>query len=123
MKFPMILSATISLLIGLAACAPRPSPSDEAITLIIRFEASEQGEEEFAEIMRGVSNAMASEPGFVTAKVYRDVEESNVFVLEEVWASKESHQEHFARINQSGDWSHINSLLIEEPEMGYYRAM
>lgn len=123
MKFPLILSATISLLIGLAACAPGPSPSDEAVTLIIRFEASERGEEEFADIMRGVSDAMASEPGFVSANVYRDVEEPQVFILEEVWASRESHQAHFARINQSGDWSHINSLLIEEPEMGYYRAM
>ncbi|WFL76309.1 antibiotic biosynthesis monooxygenase [Altererythrobacter arenosus] len=123
MKIESIFSVMTVLLIALSACTAEPSAPDEAVTLIIRFEASEQGVEEFAQIMDGVSDAMAAEPGFVSAKVFRDIDEPNVFVLEEVWATKELHQDHFTRINQSGDWSHINSLLIEKPEMGYFRSM
>lgn len=123
MKIQSILSILTVLLIGLSACTAEPSAPDDSVTLIIRFEASEQGVQEFAQIMDGVSDAMASEAGFVSAKVFRDVEAPNVFVLEEVWTTQELHQEHFIRINQSGDWAHIKSLLNKEPEMGYYRPM
>lgn len=123
MKNQLILSITAALLVGLSACTPATSKPGDAVTLIITFEASEQRVQEFSEIMAGVSDAMASEPGFMSAKVYRNVDDPNIFVLEEVWATKQLHEEHFNRINQSGDWSHINSLLIEEPVMGYYKSM
>ncbi|WP_109356629.1 putative quinol monooxygenase [Sphingorhabdus sp. EL138] len=108
----------------LPACANAPATSDtEApVTLIINFEASNEGLKEFSEIMAGVSEAMASEPGFVSAIVYRNVETPNVFVLQEVWASKELHGEHYDRIVASGDWGHIKSLLKVEPVMGYYTS-
>ncbi len=106
----------------LPACANAPAASDvEApVTLIINFEATDGGLTEFSEIMAGVSEAMASEPGFISAIVYRNVERPNAFVLQEVWASKELHGEHYDRIVESGDWDHIKSLLKVEPVMGYY---
>ncbi|MBV7266122.1 putative quinol monooxygenase [Erythrobacter ani] len=119
----LIASIILPLAIGLAACAPAASPAEEGVTLIIRFEASDAGLDEFVGIMDGVSEAMSAESGFVSAKVYRDVDEANVFILKEVWETKALHQEHFIRINESGDWSHINSLLIEEPQMGYFEPM
>lgn len=123
MKIQSILSIMAVLLIALSACTAKPSRPDDAVTLIIRFEASTQGVEELTQIMDGVSGAMAAEPGYISAKVFRDIDNPNVFVLEEVWATKKLHQEHFTRIDQSGDWSHINSLLIEEPSLGYYKSM
>ncbi|MEE1877651.1 putative quinol monooxygenase [Altererythrobacter litoralis] len=112
---------------GLAACnspttetALAPATSQNGVTLIIRFEASDKGLAELKSILDGVSDAMKSEAGFVSAKVYRNIDEPNIFVLEEVWTTKELHFEHFDRINQSGDWAHIESLLVAEPQMGYY---
>ncbi len=107
---------------ALAACANAPTASnaEAPVTLIINFEASDDGLTEFSEIMAGVSEAMASEPGFVSAIVYRNVERPNAFVLQEVWTTKELHGEHYDRIVASGDWDHIKSLLQTEPIMGYY---
>lgn len=108
---------------ALTACANGPAPDAEApVTLVINFEASDKGLAEFSEIMAGVSDAMASEPGFISAIVYRNVDQPNVFLLQEVWASKNLHGEHYDRIVASGDWAHIKSLLKAEPIMGYYVA-
>ncbi len=108
---------------ALTACANGPAPDAEApVTLVINFEASDKGLAEFSEIMAGVSDAMASEPGFISAIVYRNVDQPNVFLLQEVWASKDLHGEHYDRIVASGDWAHIKSLLKAEPIMGYYVA-
>jgi len=109
-------------LVASACNTPQALPvTNESVTLIINFEASDEGLAEFSGIMDGVSSAMLTEPGFVSAKVYRNAETPNRFVLVEVWASQALHQEHFDRINQSGDWAHINSLLSSTPVMGYYR--
>ncbi len=107
---------------ALTSCANSPAEpdADSHVTLIINFEASDKGLAEFSGIMAGVSEAMTSEPGFVSAIVYRNVERPNAFVLQEVWASKELHGEHYDRIVASGDWDHIKSLLKVEPVMGYY---
>lgn len=119
----LIASIILPLAIGLAACAPAASPAEKGVTLIIRFEASDTGLDEFVGIMDSVSEAMSAEAGFVSAKVYRDVDEANVFILKEVWETQALHQKHFIRINDSGDWSHINSLLVEEPQIEYFEPM
>lgn len=114
--------AVLCLLATACATAPTSAAREDAVTLIINFEASDAGLDEFQSIMAGVETAMLTEPGFLSATVYRNVETPNRFVLVEVWASQALHQEHFARINGSGDWAHIKSLLNCEPVMGYYRA-
>ena len=120
MNFKRVLTAltfsTVAASAGIQASAGTATP----VTLIINFEASDAGQSEFAGIMSGVSDAMASEPGFVSAVVYQNVEEPNVYVLQEVWTSKAHHGAHFDRIVASGDWAHIKSLLKAEPIMGYY---
>ncbi|MGQ7828636.1 putative quinol monooxygenase [Altererythrobacter sp. Z27] len=127
MKFGKTFAVLALLAAGLAACnapanetATTPAASEDGVTLIIRFEASDEGLAELKGILDGVSDAMTSEAGFVSAKVYRNIDEPNIFVLEEVWTTKELHLEHYDRINQSGDWAHIKSLLVAEPQMGYY---
>ena len=109
-----------------AACAEdQASPMAPAdgvgpVTLIINFEASDAGHVEFDAIMAGVSDAMASEPGFVSAVVYQNIDDPKRYVLQEVWTTKELHGAHYDRIVASGDWAHIKSLLTTEPVMGYY---
>ncbi len=124
MKNRILLALSVIMLSALAACSAVSAPinQEEEITLIIRFEASEEGVSEFEEMMAGVAGAMASEPGFKSATVHRNIDQRRVFVLEEVWASRALHEEHFDTINRNGDWSHIRSLLVREPEMGYYQS-
>ena len=100
---------------------PVSNTDADAVTLVINFNASEEGLAEFAGIMDGVSSAMQTEEGFVSAVAYQNVDDPHKYVLVEVWETKELHKEHFDRINASGDWAHINSLLKSAPEMGYYQ--
>ena len=115
---PIAIFAT--LLVACTTAAPTVNTQEQRVTLLIHFEASDEGLEEFSEIMRGVSEAMQTEPGFVSAVVYNNVDDPNTIVLAEVWETKRDHLEHFDRIVASGDWAHINSLLTSEPEMGYF---
>ena len=115
---PIAIFAT--LLVACTTAVPIVNTQEPRVTLLILFEASDEGLEEFSEIMRGVSEAMQSEPGFVSAVVYNNVDDPNTIVLAEVWETKRDHLEHFDRIVASGGWAHINSLLTSEPEMGYF---
>lgn len=115
---PIAILAT--MLVACTTAVPIVNTQEQRITLLIHFEASDEGLEEFSEIMRGVSEAMQTEPGFVSAVVYNNVDDPNTIVLAEVWETKRDHLKHFDRIVASGDWAHINSLLTSEPEMGYF---
>ncbi|GLQ21738.1 putative quinol monooxygenase [Algimonas porphyrae] len=124
-----LLAGLCLLAFALAGCAAADgaavaadTTSDDAVTLVIRFDANDDGLAELSAIMNGVSDAMASEPGFVSATVMRNIDDPNVFLLTEIWESKALHLEHFDRINDSGDWAMIKSLLVADPQMGYYRV-
>ncbi|XUU60161.1 putative quinol monooxygenase [Erythrobacter sp. HA6-11] len=117
------LGLLFAIFIGMSACTPLPDMGEDSVTLIIRFEASEEGLEVLSGILNGVSDAMQTEAGFVSANVHRNIQEPNVFVLAEVWQTQALHEEHFDRINASGDWDHIKSLLVAEPQMGYFRPL
>lgn len=127
MKFRHALAILALVVAGSGAVLPpaaNAQPTGEAaqqgVTLIIRFEASEEGLAALESILDGVSEAMKAEEGFVSAKVYRNIDTPNVFILEEVWQTKALHLAHFDRINRSGDWAKIKALLVTEPQMGYF---
>lgn len=111
------------LAISIVACEtsePIMENPEDRVTLLIHFQANDRGLEEFSEIMNGVSTAMQTEKGFVSAKVFHNVDDPYTFVLFEVWETKRDHLEHFDRIVASGDWARIKDLLRTEPEMGYF---
>ena len=117
---PFYIAILATLLAACTTAVPLANIQEERVTLLIHFEASDEGLEEFSVIMGGVSEAMQTEPGFVSAVVYNSVDDPNTIVLAEVWETKRDHLEHFDRIVASGDWAHINSLLTSEPDMGYF---
>lgn len=96
---------------------------DSEVVLVIRFEATVEGEFELRRILETVSQAMSNEPGFVRASVYQDVDKSGAFLLTEVWESRALHEAHFHRINESGDWDRIRALLLLEPRLSYHRPL
>lgn len=78
---------------------------------------------ELSQILADVPDAMKSEPGFISAKIYQNSASPNVFILEEIWETQALHQAHFDRINTSGDWQHINTLLTDQPETDHYHLI
>jgi quinol monooxygenase YgiN len=126
MTFKHLCAAAFAFVLAACAGVPTPAvadaPANEEVTLIINFEASDAGLAEFSAIMDGVAGAMQTEAGFVSAKVYRNVDTPNKFVLVEVWETKALHEAHYKHINETGDWAHIKSLLTREPLIGYYTA-
>lgn len=90
-----------------------------AIHLLIRFEVKEDRLDDFTPIMQNIERDMASEAGFESATVYRDVDDPRVFTLVEIWSSRKRHEEHFDRIVATGDWANILTMLQKDPVMGY----
>ena len=66
---------------------------------------------------------MATEPGFVSAAVYRHADDPRVFILVEAWQSRAQHEAHFERIVASGAWPDILAMLRVEPTLEYYDVM
>ena len=113
------------LVLFVAACSGQPASTEVALEqststhLIIRFNVKADRLDDFLPIMKGVNGGMASEEGFIAARVYRNVDDSLSFTLVEEWASRADHQKHFDAISDSGDWDHILGMLTGAPDMSY----
>ncbi len=124
-KIGFIHAASCLLVLFIASCNAPPAISEDVMEksssahLIIRFNVKSDRLGDFLPIMEGVSSDMASENGFVAARVYRDVDDPLSFTLIEEWASRDDHQEHFKAINGSGDWDNILGMLTRDPDMSY----
>ncbi len=94
--------------------------SEEAATyLIIEFHVAQNRIDEFLPIMAGINEGMAGEEGFVSAVVYRNIDDPLNFTLIEHWESRALHGAHYDRIVESGDWANILAMLTQDPEMSY----
>ncbi|GJL93229.1 putative quinol monooxygenase [Hyphococcus sp.] len=94
--------------------------SDETAThLIIEFHAAQDRLDDFLPIMTGINESMAGEEGFISAVVYRNVDDPLTFTLIEQWESRALHGAHYDRIVESGDWSNILAMLTQNPQMSY----
>ncbi len=114
-----------ALTLFVAGCGQQSIGSEKIMTdmasshLIIRFSVKSDRLDDFLPIMEDVSSSMASEDGFIAARVYRNVDDPLSFTLIEEWASRAAHQHHFDVINQSGDWGNILGMLTRDPDMSY----
>lgn len=108
-----------------ASCNAQPAQTESHMEktssshLIIRFNVKADRLNDFLPIMEGVSTDMASETGFIAARVYRNVDDPLSFTLIEEWATREDHQRHFDDINASGAWQGILDMLTTNPDMSY----
>ena len=64
--------------------------------------------EEVLKILRSTSEQCRDHPGCLSCNIYRDLQEKNVFVLEEVWKAEEDLNLHL----RSGEY--LNLLLVLE---------
>lgn len=109
---------------GATEAAAEPAQNEDAVThLIIQFDVAEESLEDFLSIMTNINDGMAGEKGFMTARVYRRIDDSLAFTLVEAWETQEDHEEHFRRINESGDWKSILAMLTKDPEMSYNKKL
>ena len=94
-------------------------PVAAATHLIIDFHVAQDRLNDFLPIMAGINEGMAGEEGFVSADVYRNVDDPLNFTLVELWESRALHGAHYDRIVASGDWANILAMLTQEPRMSY----
>ena len=117
-----VLWATLLLLPLAAIPAESIAQEDTAMAsvhLVIRFEVKEDRLSDFMPIMQNVERDMASEAGFESARVLRDVDDPRVFTLIEKWSTRAHHEEHFDKIVASGDWASILAMQQKDPLMSY----
>ncbi len=124
-KTGLINAVRCLLVLFVAGCNAQPAESEDIMEntssthLVILFNVKSDRLSDFLPIMEGVNSAMASEEGFIAARVYRDVDDPLSFTLVEEWASRADHERHFDAINQSGDWANILGMLTRSPDMSY----
>ncbi len=94
-------------------------PDATATHLIIDFHVAQDRLDDFLPIMAGINEGMAGEEGFISAVVYRNVDDPLNFTLVELWESRALHGAHYDRIVASGDWANILAMLTQEPRMSY----
>ena len=74
----------------------------------IRMTMPPQKREEVLKILRSMAEQRQDDPGCLSCNIYGDLQEKNVFVLEEVWRAEEDLNLHL----RSGEY--LNLLLVLE---------
>ena len=106
-----------------APAAIESRATEDATHLIIRFNVAEDRLDDFLGVMTNINDLMAGEAGFIAATVYRNVDDPLTFTLVEAWETRGHHEEHFQRIDASGDWADIVAMLTRYPAMSYNRTL
>lgn len=127
----LLLAVFAGALMTLGACSNETTTpaavagpaTQDAIQLIIRFNVAEDSLDDFLGIMTDINSLMAGEEGFIDAVVYRNVDDPLAFTLVEAWATRGHHEEHFQRIDASGDWAEIVAMLTSYPAMSYNQTL
>ena len=78
------------------------------ILATIRMTIPPQKREEVLKILRSMAEQCRDDPGCLSCNIYGDLQEKNVFVLEEVWRAEEDLNLHL----RSGEY--LNLLLVLE---------
>ncbi len=85
----------------------------------IEFSVKSSQKTDFMGIMSTLNSGMKTEPGFILAMVYVDVEDSEKITLIEKWETRKHHEDHYQEIVKNGSWQGILEMLTTEPEMRY----
>lgn len=127
----LLLAVFAGVLMTLGACSNETTTlaavagpeTEDAIHLIIRFNVAEDSLDDFLAIMKDINGLLAGEEGFINAVVYRNADDPLAFTLVEAWATRHHHEEHFQRIDASGDWAEIVAMLTNYPAMSYNETL
>jgi quinol monooxygenase YgiN len=74
--------------------------------------------EEAVEILRSVAERTRVQPGCISCRVYHDVEEKHVIMIEEVWAGQEELERHL-RSSEYRNVLLVLEMALEEPEIRF----
>jgi len=74
--------------------------------------------EEGVEILRSVAERTRVQPGCISCRVYHDVEEKHVIMIEEVWAGQEELERHL-RSSEYRNVLLVLEMALEEPEIRF----
>lgn len=85
--------------------------------VIVNFRAKENLVEELKAILKGLNTELIKVEGCKEVAVYEDVEDLNVFIVVEKWASKSLHDKHIKNLEAEGALEKIGNLLAK-PMLG-----
>ena len=78
----------------------------------IRMDLSPEKEREALEILRSITERTKVEPGCISCRIYRDVQEKDAIMIEQLWRSQEELERHL----RSSDYRSL--LLVVEMAKG-----
>ena len=84
----------------------------------VRMTMPPQKREEVLKILRSMSEQRRDDPGCLSCYIYGDLQEKNVFVLEEVWRAEEDLDLHL----RSGEYLNlllVLELAVKQPEIRF----
>jgi len=94
-----------------------------AIEFIITFDVKPDRTADFNALLASVQTDLPKIEGCKGVRIFRHAEaEQPTFTLLESWDDKSLHQAHVARLQESGDWDTIETMLAAPPNGHYMQA-
>jgi quinol monooxygenase YgiN len=93
-----------------------------AIKATIRMAIPSQKSDEVLKILRSVAEPCREDPGCISCHIYRDLQEKNVLMLEEVWKTREDLDTHI----RSDEYRNLLLALetaVKQPEIRFETIM
>jgi quinol monooxygenase YgiN len=88
------------------------------ITATVRMAIPPRKREEALKIIRATAEECRIWPGCLSSRIYEDVEEANVLMMEERWRSQED-LEHHLRSNRYYKVLLVMEMALEQPEIRF----
>jgi len=91
------------------------------ILAMVRVHVPQKKNKEVAQTIRGVLEPTRVEPGCLAIRCSRDIEDENVLVIEEEWATREDWERHVRSEGYKVTLSFLE-LASTQPDMRYYEV-
>lgn len=90
--------------------------------LLIHFEAQAEHYPALLQVLTDASQTLPGQHGCEYFQLFRAQDNSHALTVLEQWQSREAHAAHFARLEASGGWAHVQSLLVGAPQIHWLQA-
>jgi quinol monooxygenase YgiN len=91
---------------------------EHMILATVRMTIPPQKTDEVLRILRSIAEQCRDEPGCLSCHIYRDLQEKNVLMLEEVWRAKENLDLHL-RSDEYRSLLLVMEIALKQPEIRF----
>ncbi|NLR76166.1 putative quinol monooxygenase [Leeia aquatica] len=90
--------------------------------LLIHFNAQAEHYPALLQLLTEASQTLPGQGGCAHFQLFRSLEHPHALTVLEQWQSREDHAAHFARLEASGGWAHVQSLLAAAPQVHWLQV-